>query len=103
MSFNPLRAHRPGLESDVVAVAAVEADGRTFHEESKGTGCGMGSCHQVSGPVELGKKGAGRRRSIVRGGGASRETKRLEMAFLASSLLPPSSSPAPSSSSPSRA
>lgn len=66
-------------------------------------GSGKVGCHQFSAPVELGNSGVGRTTSTILGGGGRRGKNNPMMAALTSSLLPLRSSPAPSSSKPSRA
>ena len=75
-----------------------------FHDSGAAEYCeGKVGCHQFSAPVELGRTGVGRTTSAGRGGGGRSGRNMPMMAVLTSSLRPQSSSPAPSSSNPSRA
>jgi hypothetical protein len=93
------------LESADVDVT-LGLDGST-RQDSTGAGtAGEGvDCDQMPAPAgELGSSGGWRTTSTILGGGGSRGLfSRLMMLFLTYSLLPQSSSPAPSSSKPSRA
>ena len=95
-------AHRLVLESPDDVVLGLE--GRIF-QESMVVGCEGARlcCHQFSAPVELGRIGAGRTTSTSLGGGGRSGRKRPMMEAFTSSLRPHKSSPAPSSSKPSKA
>lgn len=94
-------AHMDEVESPDVALGLDET---ILHESIEVCcDCGMEGCHQGSAPVELGRSGVGRTTSSTLGGGGRRGKNKPMMADLTSSLLPPRSSPAPSSSIPSKA
>ena len=77
-------------------------EGRTLHASTAGRLPGIGACDHMLAAGELGSSG-GWRTSTTRGGGGRRGFMRPRTWVLTSSLFPHSSSPAPSSSRPSRA
>jgi len=102
ISFSPMLAHNELESADDVVLGL---DGMTLHESTgAATLEGRVDCdHQFAPAGELGNNGGGRTTSTIRGGGGNRGRKRPMMLVLTSSLFPHNSSPAPSSSSPSRA
>ena len=83
----------------------VGLDGMTLHDSTgAGADAGMvGADHQFAPAGELGSNGGGRTTSMIRGGGGNRGKNSPMTLVLTSSLFPHSSSPAPSSSNPSKA
>jgi len=94
-------AHK-GVAVESTDVVEAGLEGRIF-QDSTGAGIagGGGACVQT--PGEEGSKGGWRTTSTILGGGGTRGFMRARTAFLTSSLRPANSSPAPSSSRPSRA
>lgn len=102
ISFKLMLTHK---EFESVDEVVLGLDGRTLHVS---TGAvvddgSVGADHQLALAGELGNKGGGRTTSTMRGGGGSKGRNIPRRLFLTSSLFPHSSSPAPSSSRPSRA
>lgn len=102
ISFRPILAHNDCESTEDVVLGL---DGMTLHA-SPGAEIEVaivGCDHQFAPAGELGNKGGGRTMSTIRGGGGNKGRKSPIMLCFTSSLFPHRSSPAPSSSSPSRA
>ena len=102
ISCSPMLAHSEFESTDDVVLGL---DGITLQESTgAGTDAEILDCdHQFAPAGELGNKGGGRTTSMILGGGGNNGWKRPITLDLTSSLFPHSSSPAPSSSNPSRA
>lgn len=100
----PIVAHIGGLLGSADVEGTLGLDGRTRQGSTAGRELGIVGCddHMLL-TGELGRRVGWRTTSTTRGGGGNKGFINPMRQFLTSSLLPHSSSPAPSSSRPSKA
>jgi hypothetical protein len=101
----PMLAQIDELAESADVDATLGLDGRTLQDSTgAGSDTGVGPCvHMLWAAGELGSRGGWRTTSMILGGGGRRGLNKAMTLDFTSSLFPLSSSPAPSSSRPSRA